>query len=320
MKLPQKILCVVDPTVETHPVIKRARWLAERTGAHLELRVCFYDQRLSGGLAFDSAALEEARTEVIAEQQRALDGIVEKLSQEGLTASASAVWDHPLHEAIVRSATSLGADIVLKDTHRHDGFDIRTLSNTDWSLIRTCPVPLWLVKPNTKMSSLNVIAAVDPNHEHDKPAELDSLIVELGRAMTQGEGETLHAFHAVNTLSTLARTSPTTMEPTFRFGDEMVERMLEVHRRTFDDLVAREGITQECTHFFEGNMHEVLPNLVANLDAELVVLGAVARTRLKRLFIGSSAERTLDRVSCDLLVVHPNRSKSPVPLDNAVDP
>jgi hypothetical protein len=32
-------------------------------------------------------------------------------------------------------------------------------------------------------------------------------------------------------------------------------------------------------------------------------MGAVSRSGLKRLFIGNTAERTIDRLSCDVLIV-----------------
>jgi universal stress protein E len=40
-------------------------------------------------------------------------------------------------------------------------------------------------------------------------------------------------------------------------------------------------------------------------SADFVVMGAVARSGLKRLFIGSTAERVLDRLPCDLVIIKP---------------
>jgi len=37
------------------------------------------------------------------------------------------------------------------------------------------------------------------------------------------------------------------------------------------------------------------------------VLGAIARGRLREMLIGSTAERVLDRMHCDILVVKPPR-------------
>jgi universal stress protein E len=54
-----------------------------------------------------------------------------------------------------------------------------------------------------------------------------------------------------------------------------------------------------------GLAHEELPALAKDLGALVVVMGAVARNPLKRLFIGSTAERTLGQLPCDMLIVKP---------------
>ena len=40
-------------------------------------------------------------------------------------------------------------------------------------------------------------------------------------------------------------------------------------------------------------------------QADALVMGAVSRSALKRLFIGNTAERVLDSVNCDVVVVKP---------------
>jgi universal stress protein E len=53
----------------------------------------------------------------------------------------------------------------------------------------------------------------------------------------------------------------------------------------------------------QGAAAEVLPRVAESLGAALVVMGAVSRCRLQEVFLGSTAERVLDRIGCDLLVV-----------------
>ena len=43
--------------------------------------------------------------------------------------------------------------------------------------------------------------------------------------------------------------------------------------------------------------------LAAERRADLMVMGAVSRSRLREIFIGSTAERVLDHLPCDVLVV-----------------
>jgi universal stress protein E len=45
-------------------------------------------------------------------------------------------------------------------------------------------------------------------------------------------------------------------------------------------------------------------------------MGAVARNRWKRLFIGATAERTLEFVPCDLLIVKPDWFQTPVEMSS----
>jgi hypothetical protein len=42
-----RILVTIDPTAKRHPALERARWLAPRAGAKLELFACRYDQYLA---------------------------------------------------------------------------------------------------------------------------------------------------------------------------------------------------------------------------------------------------------------------------------
>ena len=45
--------------------------------------------------------------------------------------------------------------------------------------------------------------------------------------------------------------------------------------------------------------------IARKVSADLVVMGAVSRSGLKRLFIGNTAERVLNMLPCDVLVVKP---------------
>jgi universal stress protein E len=49
----------------------------------------------------------------------------------------------------------------------------------------------------------------------------------------------------------------------------------------------------------------VLPRVARETHAGVVVMGAVSRTGLKKLFIGNTAERVLADLPCDVLVVKP---------------
>ena len=134
-----RILCVVDPTRPVQPAMTRAAWLAKRSGATIDLLICYYNEYLSGDRFLDSAALSEERDEIIKGYKEKLETMANPLRDDGLTMTTTAVWDHPLHEGIVRQAVELEADVVFKDTHHHSALSRTLFTNTDWNLIRTCP-------------------------------------------------------------------------------------------------------------------------------------------------------------------------------------
>lgn len=311
MKDINQILCVIDPTTSEQPALARAAWLAECNDAKLELFICYYNEYLSGDRFFDSQSLRTARREVIERQLKALEKYAAPLREKGLEVATSAAWDHPLHEGIVRHAHTSKADLVVKDTHYHSAAARIMLSNTDWQLIRSCAAPLWLVKPGEKPMPPKFIAAIDPMNEHDKPGALDDEILMTSKALAERCGGEVHAFHAYDPRIAVATASANAYLPVSLPLDEIETQMREQHGKRFREITAYHGISDDKAHLVSGRTHEELPGLAVAEKAAVVVMGAVARNRLKRLFIGATAERTLDHLPCDLLIVKPDWFQTP---------
>ncbi len=312
----KKILAVVDPTVADQPAVRRAAWLAKCSNSELELLVCYYNEYLSGDRLFDSPSLEKARDEVIENHEKHLETLAEPLRAEGIVVKTSAVWDHPLYEGIVRHASEAGSDIVVKDTHHHSAVTRALLTNTDWNLIRTCPMPLWLVKPQDVAETPVFVAAIDPMHQHDKPAALDDEILHVSKRVAENVGGNVHAFHAYDPRIAVATATANAYIPVSLPFDEIEQQMHEDHQKRFNEITQFHKLDDDNAHLVAGLTHEELPLIAEKLKADVVVMGAVARNRWKRLFIGATAERTLEDLPCDLLIIKPDWFTTPVDLDN----
>jgi universal stress protein E len=315
MRKPKKILAVVDPTVAEQPAAMRAAWLAKNFGAELDLLVCYYNEYLSGDRLFDSPSLEKARDEVIENHEKHLETLAEPLRAEGIVVKTSAIWDHPLYEGIVRHSIESGADLVVKDTHHHSAVTRALLTNTDWNLIRTCPMPLWLVKPHELSSAPVFIAAIDPMHQHDKPAALDDEILHVSKLFASKVNGDVHAFHAYDPRIAVATATANAYIPVSLPFDEIEQQMHEDHEKRFTEITEFHEIDADHAHLAAGLTHEELPMIADKLEADVVVMGAVARNRWKRLFIGATAERTLEDLPCDLLIIKPDWFQTPVALE-----
>ena len=300
-----QILSVIDPTAEAQPALQRAAFIARRTGAALELFICYYNEYLTRDWLLDAPALDRTREELTRSQEKHLDELAAPLRSDGLTVRTHVLWDRPLHSGIARHAAAIGADLVFKDTHHHAAVSRALFSNTDWNLIRSCASPLWLVKPDPWPERPVFVAAIDPMSEHDKPAALDDEILSLAGSVAKAAGADVHAFHSYDPRLAVSSATANAYLPVSLPLDEIADRMRKRHKERFDEITHFHGIAADRAHLVSGAAHEELPELAQRLGAALVVMGAVARGRLDRLFIGSTAERTLEHLPCDLLVVKP---------------
>jgi len=299
----RRILVIVDPTSDAQLAVERGVWLAEQLGATVELFICDYEQHLAGERFYDSKSLQSARQGVVDVHLKRLKELARSVESRGVALSVDARWDHPLDEGIARKVRETKPYLVVKDTHYHPAIKRTIFSNTDWKLIQDCPASLALVKPRAIADKPCVLAAVDPVHEHDKPAELDHQILSLAEAVCSAVKGQLHIFHAFDPAPAIAMATATMLAPISAPVDELVEELEQQHRKALDVLMDSQSLKGFTLHFHQGAPQPLLIALAGQIKADFVVTGAVSRSGLKRAFIGSTAERVLDHLPCDLLVV-----------------
>jgi universal stress protein E len=309
---PRKLLVVVDPTASFHPSIERATWLARHAPARIELFISDYAPHLADTRSHGVAA-SQARVAVLDRHRQRLDQLAAPLRSEGLAIDVDVRWDYPLHDSIVRKAVDSGADFVIKDTHYHSVLKRSIFSNTDWSLIRNCAATLWLVKPRPPGQKPCFVAAVDPLHERDKPADLDNRILRTAKDLCSALGGEVHAFHAYDVTAAIAVSTDAMTMPIALPINEFADTMRAEHTEAVQSLCKEHGISAEHTHIHQGGTRHLLMALTEQLRADAVVMGAISRSGLKGLFLGNTAEDVLDRLHCDLLIVKPEGFKAVLP-------
>jgi universal stress protein E len=300
-----RILAVVDPTADSQPALAKAARLAAASNAALELFVCDYEPALANPRFFASDPLRALRDEFLARHKSTLERRATDLRGQGLTVTTEVRWDKPVYQGIVAHARESAPDLVVKDTHFHGSIRRTVLTNTDWNLIRSCPVPLLLAKAGEWRTPPRIMAAVDPGHEDDPHAALDHELLRLGSVLAQRLAGELHVVHAFFPAELIA--SATGMAPASAIDGGTIAELLEQERGRVREALAafgrRYAIPPGHFKFMQGSAVEVLCDVAAELPADIVVLGAIARGRLREKLIGSTAERVLDRMPCDILVV-----------------
>ncbi len=300
-----RILAVIDPTVDVQVGAAKAARLARLSGAALELFACDFDPALTGQPFFDTDALRRLREDFIAERAAHLEDLADELRASGLEVTTHVHWDNPLYEGILRRVVEFEPDLLVKDTHYHSMLRRALFTNTDWNLIRRCPVPLLLSRTTDWPAQPRILAALDPGHHGDKPAALDHDILDAAQFLARQLDGTVEAVHAFFPAGLLAATSGFAGAPLV--PDSGVTDLLETERTRVCaaamELARAHGIAGESVRVRQGSAVEVLPRVATEDHVDLIVMGAVSRSRLREVFIGSTAERVLDRLPCDVLVI-----------------
>jgi universal stress protein E len=228
----------------------------------------------------------------------------------GLRVTHHSNIDYPPHEAIVRRAVKVRADLVIVATRTRGLMGRVLLRNTDWELIRQCTCPLLLVKSPRAYTNSVVLAAVDPFHSHSKPANLDARLLDFGGTVARLLKGSLHVFHAYMPLVNFAPV-PGAAVP-LGPPPEVEAAHTELIASEFNRTASAAGVTPRARHLHMGIVSSELCATAKSTRASMVVMGAVSRSALRRIFIGSTAEAVLDKLTCDVLVLKPAGFRSSV--------
>lgn len=274
-------------------VAERAAQIAAGCGARLEL---FHD--LSTPVYVDALygtgkSIAVQTRAMHARALRQLERLAEPLRKRGLKVTTAAAWDFPPHEAVIRRALSGGADLIV--AHKRGHHQMKSLLGyTDWEMLRASPVPLLLIKTPRHRARSPVLAAIDPRHATAKPAPLEREILRNAAALASAVHAPLHGVHVQAAWAPWGR------------SDTERRKVLTQHARSV-------RIAPRHLHLLDGSPDVLLPAAARRLRAGTVVMGAMSRRGLKRVFLGNTAERLLDDLRCDVLVVKPPRFPARLP-------
>lgn len=306
----KNILVAIDDLDTAEQTIAAAADLAVRNGAQLtvaglvettggaEQLIALYD-----GTRVDVASLmtEDTRT--------SLEGV---LSQFDIQNASIEVLNGVGFVEIVRRVQREGHDIIFCSPTPGTG---RGLSGSSLAmhLLRKSPVPVWVETPRGDPSP-DVAVAVGPFG----PAEqaLNERLIQMSGSLTAIRGGTLHLVHAWRLEGETLLRRGRIRQPA-AYVDELVEAAHLEARANMKYLAERAegyGVPYEL-HLQKGRPVDVIPDTIAAIRPGVTVLGTLARTGLRGMLIGNTAEGILGTVDSSVLAAKPDEFVSPIPPD-----
>jgi len=295
----RNILVLMEPGSEAQPAFDAALLLARRAGARLELLMTDYQDLHTAYFSPPTATLQEFHETVMAAHHAVLERYSARAAAEGVPTIREALWGTPFHEMVLARVAATRPDLVVKHSVHHNRIERTLFTGSDWHLIRDCPAPLLLVKDPLRLEAPKILACVDPLHAHDKPAALDHQLLRSAKTLAEQLGGEVHALHVFSI--------PT---PVTVVGDAYIAAAavppaaatVESAAAAFRRLMADHALPAERAHLRVGSPAREILAAAKDLDAGIVVMGAVSRGRLDRWFVGNTAEAVLDRLPSSVWV------------------
>ncbi len=300
------LLVIVDPTAAGQPAVEKAAILARSLHASVELLAC--DTKHSYELRIARQLTEAAQGGPVPSLESWLDGLAAPLRAQGVDVRTSLISGDPLPEKLLEWIRNAPADLVVKDTHHHSLAKRTFIGNTDWHLIRACPLPLLLTKPARWHEHPTLAAAIDPPQPGGPPrsdsqlALLDRRILDCACALAKPMNGRVRAVHAYFPAMIAATASPVAPSP-LDISPELLAAEENLHRASVESLLATYAIPDDCIHVDMGVPSEYLPRIAEAYEIDIMVMGALSRNHLKQAIIGSTAERALEYLPSDVLLI-----------------
>lgn len=289
---PDRMVCreVYGPSAEA---VRRALWLARQNGAE----VCFcYSLDPS---AATERLIEEHRgftPNIFDEAAEALGDLVERADAAGVEATSKVTMGPAWHQ-LIREAISSEQDLVIVGTRDTSNLQRVLIGSTAMKLLRKCPTPVWVTKPQPNPSNAILVA-------HDL-TDVGRQALDLGASMAQLTDASLHILHAVQ-LAEFDEKLPTGIEY------DALQRKQEDARTELEAQAAQLGLSMPPQiSIAVGRASDAILRAIDRHHIELVVLGTVARTGIRGLVMGNTAERLLPLLPCSVVAVKPEGFECP---------
>lgn len=223
---------------------------------------------------------------------------------------------------VIRAVLRNRHDMLIKPAE-NPSFVARMFGSDDMQLLRNCPCPVWLTSTEEKPDYACILAAVD--FDLDRPGAADQnpnqQILELSSSIALSDFAALHFVHAWN--APAERMVRSWSDNPAAASIAYVEGERSRHERAFqhvrEQLKVQIGTAAYAHlapqfHMPFGPAATVIPKMATQLQADLVVVGTLARTGIAGLLIGNTAEAILEQLQCSVLAVKPSGFVSPVKL------
>lgn len=292
------------PGIVANAVIRKALWLGEKASARLTFlsALNLTEENLPH---LDPADIRLLTTTAQQNAGKILGDIVSEARKRGIVAEAHVALGGAWLE-LIRQALRADHDLILIGTRDRKGLGRMLFGSTAVKVVRRSPCPVWVAKPETEPTHLNILVASDLSPVADECLRLAMQLACLTPA-------SIHLLHIVDfPLDHIWSTGlPDVKEEAYR--RDVRQKAEEALKAQIERAGGVSGAVQ--AHLVDdpgGLPDEGILRFIQTHAIDLLVMGTHGRSGIAGVMIGNTAERILPELGCSLLAVKPAGFVSPV--------
>jgi universal stress protein E len=290
-------------TPPNQEALRRAIWLAAHTQGRLTI--------------FSALDISEPARTMLQQELEHVDGDLEReacdileryvtqAKEQGVEAVQKLGFGTPWLE-ICRLVQAENHDLVVIGTRNLGQIGRILFGSTGVKLLRNCPCPVWITRPDPNWDDLNILV----------PSDLTEVSQDALRIAVNGGQlvETrLHLLHAVE--GQVA--PPAWFGKTQRkmVNDFLAQERAEATRRLHEQLSLTDYRTLPRgvqVHVVDGPPDEAILKAIDDFQIDLVVMGTAGGSGLSGFVVGTTAERLVSHMKCSVIAVKPSGFQCPV--------
>ncbi len=225
-----------------------------------------------------------------------LEKLVSQAKVQGVEARSQFEFGRAWIE-IIRQVESGGYDLVIAGTRREPRSRPAIFGNTGLMLVRHCPCPVWITRPNDSKKIANIVAATDLS-------DVSNLVVDLGASVAGMTNAQLHIVHAYGETTKELRTLGL-----LDHHEHGIRQVAEAARKEIAQQLEREDVKSlgDSVHHYliDGQPHDVIVQQIEEHNADLLVMATLGKWQFKHILMGSTATRLMSVVNCSVVTVKP---------------
>ena len=311
MKNYRNVLAVLDAGEININALEKTLLLAkldEDVRVTVLLPVFDFSRELGSIMSFPEK--EEMLSRIVDAREAELEQAIKDQGISGDQVTVKVIWTRSAGSAIGAELKNGSYDLILKTFSENGTLDMITGSE-DRRLLRKAQIPVILVKGEQWQKGSPILVALNFT-ELGFCNRVNRKLLREAQILCRLSGCEIHLVYAVNfpiinTYIDVPGYLPSTYSEAVRNDcNAKLKRYADDHR-----------IPHENIHLLTGSPDDVIPETANSLKAAAVLLGSMGRDGFSGAMIGNTAERIMDDLQCDVIVIRtPEDLLDPSKLDD----